>query len=193
MYHFRLDQYRKDTQRYLLEQHGIKLRTPIDLLIHRPAGLKILVSTLPETDFPLVVPPHVIPCGPIVVRSSTVASQDPELETWLHKSPTIYVNLGSIYRWDQNDALEFAKALRLVLLETPKQEFQVLWKITTFGDYNPFNSGSTVYQTLSEFIKEDRVRLVEWIKPDPISLLMTGQVACFVHHGGANSYNEAIL
>lgn len=193
MYQFRLDQHRKDAERHLQDKYNIKLRTPLDLLLHRPAGLKILVSTLPETDFPLVVPSHLIPCGPIVIRSSSSFSQDPELETWLYKSPTIYVNLGSIYRWVQDDALEFAKALRLVLLRTAKQGFRVLWKITPLGDYNPFHSSSEVYQTLCEFIEEDRVRLVEWIKPDPIDLLMTGQVLCSVHHGGANSYNEAIL
>ena len=37
----------------------------------------------------------------------------------------------------------------------------------------------------------DRIVLVDWLKPDPIAILRTGCVVCFVHHSGSNSYHEA--
>jgi UDP-glucoronosyl and UDP-glucosyl transferase len=36
------------------------------------------------------------------------------------------------------------------------------------------------------------VRIVPWLKPDPLAILRSGKVICLVNHGGANSCLEAI-
>ena len=41
-------------------------------------------------------------------------------------------------------------------------------------------------------LKEGRLRLEKWLKPDPAALLETGNIVLSVHHGGANCFHEAI-
>lgn len=178
----------------MLRERKIKLRTPIDLLTDRPHEVKILVSALPETDFPLpVIPSYIVPCGPIVLKSNSIASESSELCTWLKQRPTIYVNLGSLYYWDQERMREFAQALK-ILFENTKQEMQCLWKLRVYQQGPPSEkSDQEARDILGVYLKQDRVRMVHWLDASPLSLLETGHVVCAVHHGGANSYNEAVL
>lgn len=191
----------KDPHRHAVAEHlasrlNITLRTPVDLLRNRPDGLKILVSTLPELDFPSIKPDHVLPCGPIVQTTTSITDTDPELEKWLAAGSTIYINLGSLCMVDEDQALNLAKALRCVL-DRAKQDqllqLQVLWKLKKYGDYETTTPGCRIHDVLGPEIDADRVRIVEWIQAEPFSVLQTGGIVCSVHHGGANSYNEAIL
>lgn len=190
-----MDHRRKEVEQRVLRERQIKLRTAIDLLTDRPHELKILVSASPETDFPhLVIPPFVVPCGPIVLKSNPIASESSELCTWLEQRPTIYVNLGSLYQWDQERMREFAQALK-ILFENTKQEMQCLWKLRAYQQCPPSEKSDheAAYDILGVYLKQDRVRMVHWLDASPLSLLETGHVVCAVHHGGANSYNEAVL
>jgi hypothetical protein len=45
---------------------------------------------------------------------------------------------------------------------------------------------------LEKGIKEGRVRIETWLKAEPNALLGSGNVVASVHHGGANSYFEAV-
>lgn len=186
-----------DSHRHAVAQHlasnlKVTLRTPIDLLRNRPDNVKILVSTLPELDFPSIIPDHVLPCGPIVQTASPIAESDPELEQWLAAGPVIYINLGSICLLAEDQALRLAKALRCVLdrQDTPPR---VLWKLKPYGDYKVTTTGSKIHDVLGPEIDADQVRIVTWVQADPFSILQTGHILCSVHHGGANSYNEAVL
>ncbi|KAH6679088.1 hypothetical protein B0J14DRAFT_290540 [Halenospora varia] len=38
----------------------------------------------------------------------------------------------------------------------------------------------------------DKVRVLEWISVDPLTILNTGHIVCSVHHGGSNSFHEAL-
>ncbi|GAB0136192.1 hypothetical protein EsDP_00004504 [Epichloe bromicola] len=194
IYRFVADHRRKEVEQRVLREHQIKLRTAVDLLADRPHELKILVSASPETDFPhLVIPPYVVPCGPIVLKSNPIASESSELRTWLKQRPTIYVNLGTQYQWDQERMREFAQALR-ILFENTKQEMQCLWKLRAYQQCPPSEkSDQEAHDILGVYLKEDRVRMVDWLDASPLSLLETGHIVCTVHHGGANSYNEAVL
>ena len=137
-----------------------------------------------ESDFPLsVIPANVIPCGPIFLSSAPAALQDPELAAWLDKSPTVLINLGSLVDYDETLATEMAKAVKMLLMET---EVQVLWK---FKKRNIFGDGFLA--NLANEIKDGRLRLEGWIKPDPAALLETRNIVLAVHHGGANCYHEA--
>ena len=193
---FWADSHRHEVEQYLALYTGATLRTPVDLLLHRPPGLKILVSTLPELDFPLVIPPHVSPCGPIVRSAPAVLETDPELESWLAGAPTIYINLGSICMVTEDQAVELALALRTVL-DSFRQEpsappLQILWKLKKCGTYTVLDTGDRIYGILGTEIDADVVRIVDWITSEPVAILKTGHVACSIHHGGANSFNEAI-
>ncbi|KAK2592288.1 hypothetical protein QQS21_010008 [Conoideocrella luteorostrata] len=191
IYQFHVDGRRKQAEQYLQREHQIKLRNPTDLLMDLPPDVKILVSSLPETDLPVVVPPHVIPCGPIILKSDPMALQSSELNPWLDQRPTIYVNLGSQYMWDENGIREFARALRIIF-ENTKQEIQCLWKLKPYQEDWSLESDPQAHCALEEYLEQDRIRIVSWVDLDPLSLLETGQVVCSVHHGGANSYNEAL-
>lgn len=193
---FSKDSHRKEVEKYLKSQTGAILRTPLDLIRGRPADLKILVSSLPDLDFPLVIPEGVLPCGPILLGVSPVADADAELATWLSRGPTIYLNLGTLCRISEDRAVELAIALNAVLeaLEAQVQtsKYQVLWKIQKLGEYDVSGSDSKITGILDKWIRDDSVRVVDWIKVQPNSVLHSGNIACAIHHGGANSYNEAV-
>ena len=57
----------------------------------------------------------------------------------------------------------------------------MLWKLQKQDEYE---------RSLASY--GDRIVLVDWLKPDPIAILRTGCIVCFLHHGGSNSYHEAL-
>ena len=58
--------------------------------------------------------------------------------------------------------------------------------------YEVASPGCKVYEILGEDMREDRVRIVEWFDAEPTAVLEAGTVVCAVHHGGANSFLEAV-
>ncbi|RYP63533.1 hypothetical protein DL771_009229 [Monosporascus sp. 5C6A] len=190
------DTHWRDVRTYLAENTGATLRTPVDLLRNRPADLKILVSTLPELDFPSILPSHVFPCGPILRNSTPISEADPSLAAWLSRGPTVYVNLGSICRIAEDRAVELAAGLKIAFEAAAGapgfHKLQVLWKLKKLGKYDTA-AGSRIYEVLGREIENDRVRIVDWVEAEPIAILQSGHVMCSIHHGGANSYNEAIV
>ena len=77
-----------------------------------------------------------------------------------------------------------ANALAEVLA---KSNVQVLWKLKRQGEYS-----DEFLEPLRPHIAADRVRVVDWLSADIYSILQTGDVIAFVHHGGSNCYHEAI-
>lgn len=69
---------------------------------------------------------------------------------------------------------------------------QVLWKLSKLGQYST-DSGSKMHEILNHWVDAGWVRIVDWLQPEPIAVLESGHVACIVHHGGANSFNEAVM
>jgi 2-acylglycerol O-acyltransferase 1 len=41
-------------------------------------------------------------------------------------------------------------------------------------------------------VEADTARIRPWFEVEPMAMLQTGQIVCSVHHGGANSWYEAI-
>lgn len=195
------DKSRIASTKHFEETVGKKLRTPVDLLRNRPESLKILVASLPELDFPLqMLPSHLVACGPIIRPAPAIADSSPELATWLARGPTIYINLGSICKVSETQAVEMAGAIKKTLdaLDSRAagdgaQKHQVLWKLQKSGEYKTTDSGSAIHNVVGAEIGADRVRIVSWVDAVPFSILESGHVACSVHHGGANSFNEAVL
>ena len=196
VYTFMNDERRNGIEKYLKDKTGATLRTPIDLMRNRGPGMKILVGSQQEVDFPLVVAKDIYPCGPIYLETSPVATADPGLDSWLKKGPTIYVNMGSLVRVSEERAVELATGLA-VILETLGDkpglpQYQVLWKIMRLDDYHLSGAESKVESVLRKWIEADVARIVEWFPADPSTILKTGHIVCSVHHGGANSYHEAV-
>jgi hypothetical protein len=75
---------------------------------------------------------------------------------------------------------------------------KVLWKIprgsSEGGEGNgaAWGPGSVVERVLGEEMKNGVVRVVEWVQAEPMAVLESGSVVCAVHHGGANSFLEAV-
>ncbi|KGO71298.1 Major facilitator superfamily domain, general substrate transporter [Penicillium italicum] len=136
-----------------------------------------------EMDFPLYVPDNVISCGPIVRSFSSLIESDPALDSWL-KEPTILICLGSHVQAPEDDAMQMAVAIQVVLREFP--DVQVLWKLK----YD-WKSSPKVKNILGPLVNSDKVRIFPWIQPEIISILEGGNIVAYVHHGGANSFFEA--
>lgn len=161
-----------------------------------------LVGILPELDYPLqVIPENILPCGPIVRPSPPVAQSAPQLARWLARGHTVYVNLGSHCAMSETQACEFAVALKMLFDEaklnynrgTLTQDLQVLWKLKKEDVCATETLRNRAQDVLEEELKSDRVRIVDWIECEPISILESGRVILSVHHGGANSFAEAIM
>lgn len=149
-----------------------------------------LSPALKELDWPMDVPDNVVPCGPILLPVASVKDQDPDLDKWLQKAPTILVNLGTLYAPDPNVAHEIASGLK-AFLDTWDANTQILWKLPK----HPYDKGD-IYQSAIEPLRKesetDRVRIQPWFEVEPMAMLETGRIVCSVHHGGANSWYEAI-
>ncbi|PWY66035.1 UDP-Glycosyltransferase/glycogen phosphorylase [Aspergillus sclerotioniger CBS 115572] len=140
-----------------------------------------------ETDFPLTLPDNVVLCGPIVRPYRLIEMEDPEIAHWLSQRPTVLINMGTRFYYDDKKQAEFGKAVCKLL--DAKPDMQVLWKLQR-------DEGVTVSQGLIEMLQvhldEQRVRVESWFAFEPMSLLMSGHITCVVHHGGANAYHEAV-
>ncbi|RSM12640.1 hypothetical protein CEP52_002412 [Fusarium oligoseptatum] len=186
---------RKEITAHLKDNLGIDLKTAIDLQRSRPEGLKIAVGFLPELDFEGILPNNILPCGPILRSALPIEESDPELGKWLAKGPTVYVNLGSMCQIDEQQMTEMASAIKTVIDKfwtSSKQPLQVLWKLKTHKDINT-EKNAKIIDILGQDIVADQVRIVDWVFAEPISILQTGHIVCAVHHGGANSFNEAVI
>ncbi|KAL9063668.1 MAG: hypothetical protein Q9161_009346 [Pseudevernia consocians] len=149
------------------------------------ADEEYLCPSLPELEAPSIfVPRNVTACGPIIVPARGFAKSDPDFAGWLQRRLTILINLGSHILSEGSDAVELAKGIRVVLGR--HQDLQVLWKLQ-----------SVVTDDLkailgAELEGDGRVKVRSWLETDPVSLLQSGHVICSVHHGGANSFYEAV-
>jgi hypothetical protein len=181
---------------YIKSEVGAELLTLSRLNQSPPPGVKYLVANQPELEFPIRIPPHILPCGPIIRPATPVTSSDPDLARWLAKGPTMYVNLGTQVQTTEWDALEIARALKQVLIKagTHKdvwmRDVQVLWKLNKRGNYSTA-AGSRIHNILGCEIDNGRVQVVSWVIPEPSAVLAEESVVCSVHHGGANSFLEA--
>jgi hypothetical protein len=123
-----------------------------------------------------------------MLATTPVARNDPALLEWLQKAPTVLVSMGTNHEARADIVHELALGIRILLDTRP--ETQVLWKLS--ADKNSRDEDDRMVSTmLGEEIKNGIVRIESWLKADPVAILETGNIVCFVHHGGANSWFEA--
>lgn len=190
------------------ELPGVELvMLPTLMMSPPPDNTKILIANRPEIEFPLVVPKHLTPCGPMMRPIRPVSEVDPELDIWLKRGPTVFVSLGTILYMTEDEAAEMAGAIQQLLETVDKLkptkiagisgELQVLWKLKNFKkdrskhEYGT-GPGTKIYGILQRALDSDRLRISDWVKPEPGAILQTGTVVCSVNHGGANSFNDAL-
>ncbi|KAA8641943.1 hypothetical protein EYZ11_002545 [Aspergillus tanneri] len=151
-----------------------------------------LTPALKELDWPFdVVPENILPCGPILLPTASVQQQDPELASWLSQAPTVLVNLGTLYAPDPDVAWELASGIKMFLDGWKGGSMQVLWKLPK----HPHDEDDVYSRSIEPLQRETEsgaVRIAPWFEVEPMAMLQTGQVVCSVHHGGANSWYEAI-
>jgi hypothetical protein len=200
LYTVATDQNLRSSLKHVTNTLGQPARTMRDVVKSKgPDAPKVFVNTLPELDFPwLPCSPHVIASGPIASRVQPISEADPELADWISGAPTIFVNLGTHTRLTEAKAVEFATALNMSLNTMDGRHpggrlLQVLWKLKRAGEYDATAPGSRIYSILKDKIESNRMRITNWLTPEPLAILQTGNIVCFIHHGGANSYNEAVL
>ncbi|KAH6665803.1 putative UDP-glucoronosyl and UDP-glucosyl transferase [Halenospora varia] len=171
------------------EEHGIAGKIPC--MFEGFGDAPILLPSTPEIDYDFKVPQHATPCGPILRPFEPISKTHPDMERWLKQRPTVLVNLGSHILFDPAFAGQFAAGLRVILDRRP--DIQILWKLKTQGQTKEqlFGPGGAL-EIIVEEIKDGRVRIEDWLPAQPIAILESGHVCCMVHHGGANSYHEAI-
>jgi len=143
------------------------------------------MQTLQEASIPLdFVPPNVTSAGAILLDSGSAEEQDPGLVNWLKQSPSVVVNLGSLFKYDEERARTMALAIEIVLEKT---DVQILWKMAKGSSFN-----DDYALPLKEYLSQARVKIMDWLTIDTLPLLESGYVVASVHHGGSSSYNEAM-
>ncbi|KAL2872668.1 uncharacterized protein BJX67DRAFT_369251 [Aspergillus lucknowensis] len=168
---------------------GIQGGLPI-LLPSAGHNVPLLIASRAELDFPSFVPKNISMCGPILRPSLPISEESPDLAKWLSQRPTVLVNLGSNVCFSRAHAKKFASGLRILLDARP--DIQVLWKLKPDRQEDVSDWISVALPGILDELLDERVRVEEWLPVEPICILQSGQVCCVVHHGGANSYNEAM-
>jgi len=148
-----------------------------------------LIPTALECNFHFpYIPENVTCCGPILLGSPSLSEVDPELETWLQKTPTVLFNLGSNKVSDTTLSRSLATTMRALLDQNPR--LQILWKLRPDRDNETKENG--IDDILWKETQSGCVRIRGWLKAEPGAMLRSGLIVCSVHHGGANSYYEAV-
>jgi UDP:flavonoid glycosyltransferase YjiC (YdhE family) len=142
-----------------------------------------LVPALRQTDWPFsVIPPNMVGCGPILPPSKPLVEVDPELARWLAARPTVIINMGSHVTYDAEQGNEVMSAIQQCV--SRHTNVQVLWKCRKAAQPDP---------NAADALLDPRIRLVSWLPATPVACLMASQsVLAYVHHGGSNSFHEAI-
>jgi hypothetical protein len=118
---------------------------------------------------------------------SPVVDIDVELARWLARGPTVVINLGSLFRYDERSASSMLGAIEFLFERV--EDVQVLWKMPVLQD-----GGGDWVDVMKKKVEGEgkRVRIEQWISAEMAAVLASETVIAAVHHGGASSYYEAI-
>ena len=159
-------------------QVGLKGGPPLQTATNY--DIDVLCSSIPETDYPCVVPSNLHCFGPITLDSIPLAQSDPDLKKWLDRGKTVVVCLGThiVYTADMVNAF-----LQAFLTSLPK-DVQILWKLKGKHEWD------SLIESKLDVKDRNRFKIVDWIVAEPNSIMPHHNVLCYVHHGGANSFFE---
>lgn len=161
-----------------------------------PKKVLTITASAPECDFPFDPNPELsFPVGPIVQPVQNLQEVDPELYDFISREPTILLVLGSHVRTTEKMSIELSLGFKKVLEKNP--DVQLLWKVRNNSSYlkadgTNFDPMENINKILGDELAKDRIRIVDWLKADPASILATNHICCFVNHGGANVFFEGV-
>lgn len=191
---------------YVKQVLGVEALGATEMWVPKPEWGKprLLANSRKETDFPLDYSParhrHTLTaCGPIIMAAPPIEEADPELAKWMAGGPVVFICLGTHFIMTEELALQMASALKALFSRAEStgvmKGLRVLWKLRRPKGEKTYSidEGSAVYEILGEYMREDRVKVSSWLEATPISILESGHVVCSVNHGGASSYNEAVM
>ncbi|PTU19418.1 hypothetical protein P175DRAFT_0558981 [Aspergillus ochraceoroseus IBT 24754] len=170
--------------------HGLKGAYPTLMGTSEDNTTPRLIPSRPEIDFPSFVPKNFTLCGPILLPHRHIGRENPGLAQWLSQRPTVLINMGSIVSFSVDQTQEVAAGLRILL--DAKPDLQVLWKLKRDNTDKVGDFLDSIFDEIREPMINGRVRIEEWLSVEPSCILQSGYVSCMVHHGGANSYHEAV-
>jgi len=193
------DSRRVSIEKYVKEHTGTDVFRLGDLNMNPAAmeGIKVLVANRLEIEWDLkVIPSYIVPCGPIIRPARPVAEVDPEIEAWLDRGTTIYINLGSHVELPLAVVTHIAAALRQTFEVADsgvegklKLPLQIFWKLKK----KDFDGDDEIRAILGDYMDADRIRIVEWLGPEPSVFIQHRNIAVVANHGGANSFLEAVV
>ncbi|OTA59681.1 glycosyltransferase family 1 protein [Hypoxylon sp. EC38] len=148
-------------------------------------NLLYLTQGRPQTDFALdFIPDNLIGCGPILPPFEPLEKADPELAKWLVRRPTVIINMGSHVTYKGNQIGEVLSTIQEIVNRHPN--IQILWKC-------PKPSKEEEQPTVDKDLFGDRIRILSWLPSTPVACLTASKsILAYVHHGGSNSFHEAI-
>ncbi|KAL7951336.1 hypothetical protein V8C42DRAFT_303788 [Trichoderma barbatum] len=172
------------SRRSWLEAHGIPRAVNLFEMVRK--DVPWIAMSYPEAGYPLeYIPDYFHVVGPLVLDVASAETQSAELAGWIKQAPTILVNLGSAFRYEEHRAEVMVEAMAAVLDAT---DVQILWKMRKATKY-----GDEFLAPAKKYIDNGRLRLESWLDVDPMSLYNTGDIIMSVHHGGANCFYETVL
>lgn len=143
---------------------------------------------VPALEYHGINPSTLYPVGPIYLPSPPLADLDKPLDDWLErdhqKYTTILFALGTHFRLTQSQAEDLLSMFDELL--DARQDIRIYAKVMRKGSYE---------LPLSEELERKwagRLKIVEWMEVDPVAVLNTGKIGLAIHHGGSNSYHEAL-
>ena len=163
------------------KQVGLKGGLPLGTMASYDTD--ILCGSVPETDYPCVLPSQLHCFGPITLDAIPLAQSDPDLDKWLDRGKTVVVSLGThaIYTAEMVNAF-----LQAFLTSLPK-DVQILWKLKGKHEWD------ALLESKLDVKDRSRFNIVDWIVADPNAIMSHPNILCYVHHGGANSFFECCL
>lgn len=175
------------------KQVGLTHKFPSFLV---PKKVLTISAAAPECDFPFEPNPELsLPVGPMVQPIQDLQEVDPDLYSFISRKPTILLALGSHVATTEKMSIGLSLGFKKVLEKNP--DVQILWKVRTSSGSSKengmnFDPLENIRKVLGVELAQDRIRIVDWLKADPVSILATGHIICSINHGGANSYLEAV-
>ncbi|KAL0951773.1 hypothetical protein HGRIS_008444 [Hohenbuehelia grisea] len=166
------------------KKNGYKGGHPLREYFH--PDINFISPSIVETDFPHFCPPNIRRFGTITLDTVPLEQSDPELHAWLDRKRTVVIVLGTHINYSENTATAFICGL----LEYLPTDMQVLWKLKNKSEVGHIVEG---FMDKAEVEDRNRFKIVDWIVGDPSAIMVHPNVACYVHHGGANSFHECCL
>jgi hypothetical protein len=143
-----------------------------------------IYPSLLEIEYPHTPHARTVLAGPILTPVPELSQADyPDLSAFLSRGRTALINMGSLFKYTAEDAAAVAAAIALARSQLDQRgSLQILWKLPGAAAFAAYLDEHLGQQSL----RQDWVRIEEWIDPPALAVLQHPNVVVSVHHGGAS-------